>query len=98
MPSLLHLELLLQRSQAGVGLEGLAQGTRSISANVVKLETAAREGRGREKREGEDKRRRRKREKNEREGETSRGGGHRKYRYTHTKRKDEREIKDRREE
>ena len=47
--SLLHL---LQRSQAGVGLEGLAQGTRSISANVVRPETVAREGRRREKKEG----------------------------------------------
>ena len=60
MPSLLHL---LQLSQAGVDLEGLAQGTRSISANVVVIETGTREGRGREKREGEEKRRGRNKEK-----------------------------------
>ena len=39
---------LLQCSQAGVGLEGLTQGTRSISTNIVLIKTIARavEGKG----------------------------------------------------
>ena len=60
MPSLLHL---LQPSQAGVGLKGLAQGTRTIIANAVVREAGAREGRGREKGEAEREEKRGKREK-----------------------------------